>query len=119
MNHSKVQRHHHLPAFILLRLARGAAHGGAIYNDLIREVPAFQCDTAAIYRTLRQLEKDGAVGFSWDTGHPGPARKIYTITEQGWQQLAFWEQVMIERIEKLTYFTTTYQKLTENPLRGE
>jgi DNA-binding PadR family transcriptional regulator len=111
MNSSKVQRHRHLPAFILLRLAQGKAHGGAIYHDLIQDIPDFQCDTAAIYRTLRQLEQEGAVSFVWDTTKSGPARKIYSLTEEGWKQLDFWQRDMTGRIRKLRYFLRTYKEL--------
>jgi PadR family transcriptional regulator, regulatory protein PadR len=111
MNHSKGQRHRHLPAFILLRLAQGKAHGGAIYHDLMYNIPDFQCDTAAIYRTLRQLEQEEAVTFIWDTMQPGPARKIYAITQTGRQQLAGWKEDMEGRIKKLNCFLQMYHDL--------
>ncbi|TCS78689.1 helix-turn-helix transcriptional regulator [Pectinatus cerevisiiphilus] len=114
MNIGKVQQHRHLPAFILLELAHGNAHGGAIYNALINNIPDFQCDTAAIYRTLNQLNKDGAVTFSWDTSHAGPARKIYSITPIGYEQLTLWKSDIEQRIKKLQFFLHTYETTFED-----
>ena len=107
----KLQKHRHLPAFILLTLAEGSAHGGAIYTSLIERIPNFQCDTGAIYRTLQQLEEDNAVTFSWDTSNSGPARKIYSITDIGLTQLDNWKQDIEERIITLKYFLDTYNNL--------
>jgi DNA-binding PadR family transcriptional regulator len=114
MNNSKAQHHRHLPAFILLQLAYESLHGGAIYNALINNVPDFQCDTAAIYRTLGQLEKDGAVSYSWDTSKAGPARKIYSITPVGYEQLDFWKSDIELRIKKLKFFLYSYETLCES-----
>lgn len=108
----KAQKHRHLPAFILLTLAQNSAHGGAIYNSLIKNIPDFHCDTAAVYRTLKQLEEEKAVSFSWDTTHSGPARKIYKITPIGLNELENWKKDMEGRIIKLNYFLNTYNSLT-------
>ena len=107
----KPQKHRHLPAFILLILARSSAHGGAIYTSLIEKIPNFQCDTGAIYRTLNQLEEEKSVTFSWDTTCSGPARKIYSITENGFKQLDAWKKEIEERIVMLNYFLKEYGDL--------
>lgn len=111
MSIKKPQKHRHLPAFILLTLARSSAHGGAIYTSLIEKIPNFQCDTGAIYRTLNQLEEEKAVTFCWDTSISGPARKIYSITECGLKQLDAWKNEIEERIVMLNYFIEEYYKL--------
>ena len=36
-----------------------------------------------LYRTLRQLEKDGLVRSAWEAQARGPARRVYTLTESG------------------------------------
>ena len=43
-----------------------------------------------IYTTLVQLHKDGAVTTEIDHQESGPSRKIYTITDEGRQQLREW-----------------------------
>lgn len=108
---SKRKQSRHLPAFILLTLAEGSAYGGAIYSSLIENIPNFQCDQGAIYRTLKQLEDDGAVIFSWDTTNSGPAKKIYTITDTGLKQLDDWKNDIEKRILYLKYFLDKYKNL--------
>ncbi|MFL0252735.1 helix-turn-helix transcriptional regulator [Clostridium neuense] len=107
----KRKQSRHLPAFILLTLAEGAAHGGAIYNSLMEKVPNFQCDQGAIYRALQKLEEDNAVTFSWDTTSTGPAKKIYSITDAGLNQLDDWKVDIEQRILYLKCFLDRYKKL--------
>ena len=109
MGRGRMQNHRHLPAFILLDLAQQSNYGNAIHSNLIRDIPEFQCDTAAVYRTLNQLEKIGAVVSRWDTAHPGAARKIYNMTDKGYEELAFWKNDVESRIKKLTYFLRVYK----------
>ncbi len=111
MKPKKPQKHRHLPAFILLTLAEGPAHGGAIYSSLINKLPNFTCDAGAIYRTLQQLEEDKSVLFSWDTSNSGPARKIYSITDLGLANLDNWRTDIEDRVKNLRYFLDKYNDL--------
>jgi poly-beta-hydroxybutyrate-responsive repressor len=43
-----------------------------------------------LYRTLRHMEKNGAVKSAWETSKGGPARRVYSITDVGEAYLAFW-----------------------------
>ncbi len=45
-----------------------------------------------LYRTLRQMEKDGIVKSTWETSRGGPARRMYSITEAGEAYLDFWSR---------------------------
>ena len=38
---------------------------------------------STLYRTLRQMEKDGYLESTWEPGPTGPARRVYTITDAG------------------------------------
>lgn len=111
MSTKKHPKYRHLPVFILLMLAEGSAHGGAIHTKLIERLPNFQCDTGAIYRTLKKLEEDGNVIFSQDATNAGPARKIYSITDKGLTQLDNWKQDIEDRIICLQYFLNKYKDL--------
>ena len=51
-------------------------------------------DSAAMYRTLRQLEATGLVSSFWDTSESGPARRIYSLTQAGELFLQSWMGVM-------------------------
>lgn len=111
MSSKKRQTYRHLPAFILLTLAQGEGHGGAIHTSLGHSLPHFHTDTGAVYRVLQQLEDDGSVTSVWDTTESGPARKIYHITPAGWDKLGEWEQDIESRLANLNYFLDTYKKI--------
>jgi poly-beta-hydroxybutyrate-responsive repressor len=71
-----------LQPFLLLALEQWQSHG----YELIRRMSAFGFETldrGSVYRTLRQLEKDGLVTSGWDTSKDGPARRLYTLTDAG------------------------------------
>jgi poly-beta-hydroxybutyrate-responsive repressor len=36
-----------------------------------------------LYRTLRQLEREGLVRSAWEAQARGPARRVYTLTDAG------------------------------------
>lgn len=71
-----------LQPFLLLALEQWQSHG----YELIRRMSAFGFETldrGSVYRTLRQLEKDGLVTSGWDTSKDGPARRLYSLTDAG------------------------------------
>jgi len=107
------QQYRHMPAFILLALAEGPIHGGAIHTVLAERMPLYKPDTSAIYRTLQQLELDGEVVSEWDTSKSGPARKQYQLTGAGWKKLEYWREDIEMRIANLQYFLTTYQAIVK------
>ena len=51
-------------------------------------------DSGTIYRTLRQLEREGLVSSFWDTSASGPARRMYSMTRAGELFLSNWIAVM-------------------------
>lgn len=107
------QQYRHLPAFILLALAEGPIHGGAIHTVLSDRMPLYKPDTGAIYRTLHQLELDGEVTSTWDTTQSGPARKIYRLTDRGWEKLEYWREDIELRIANLRHFLDSYRAITD------
>jgi poly-beta-hydroxybutyrate-responsive repressor len=107
----KGRQSRHLPAFILLTVAEGPLHGGAIHSELLRRIPGFTVDTGAVYRTLKILETDGEVESSWDTAGSGPARKIYRLTTAGAKKLEAWKTDIEYRLTILRHFLTAYDQL--------
>ena len=101
----------HLPAFVLLVIAEGPLHGGAIHSALVDRVPGFKVDTGAVYRTLQALEADGEVESSWDTQNPGPARKVYRLTPVGLNKLETWKTDIEYRLTILRGFLSAYDRL--------
>jgi poly-beta-hydroxybutyrate-responsive repressor len=64
-----------------------------------------------IYRHLRQLEEDGLVLSNWETEGTGPAKRMYTITEEGKEVLRIWIEYMRKQVKNLTAFIEGYNKL--------
>ncbi len=74
-------------------------------------------DVAAIYRTLRQLEELGFVTSSWDTTNPGPAKREYTLTEEGWEQIRDWEYVLEDILASLRRLQETFKKVNQDNIK--
>jgi len=98
---------------VLLVIARlGEAYGYQIAQEAEgMAVTHAGLDSGIIYRTLRSLEATGRVASRWDTSGPGPARRVYVLTESGTQYLREWAQV-------LRNVTASLQALTRNCQRA-
>jgi PadR family transcriptional regulator, regulatory protein PadR len=71
-----------LAPFVLLAVSLQRAHGYVI-EDYLRALGVFGITMSTLYRTLRQMEKDGLLESTWEPGPTGPARRVYTITDTG------------------------------------
>ena len=74
---------------ILLSIREWNSYG----YELMQRASAFGYEAmnpGTLYRTLRQMEKDGVVESSWETSRGGPARRMYAITDAGETHLGFW-----------------------------
>src|SRR4249920_2092480 len=71
-----------LAPFVLLAVSLQRSHGYVI-EDYLRALGLFGITMSTLYRTLRQMEKDGFVESTWEPGPTGPARRVYTITDAG------------------------------------
>lgn len=77
-----------VPAVLLL-LREWNSYG----YDLMKGLAGFgfaMMNPGSLYRTLRQMEKDGLLSSSWDTAGQGPARRVYSITDSGEEYLKLW-----------------------------
>ncbi|MFZ5595674.1 MAG: PadR family transcriptional regulator [Bacillota bacterium] len=106
----KCQGYRYAPAFVLLFLARENMYGAAIFNKMQKEIPFCHADSAVVYRTLQDLEEEGAVTSYWETGNPGPARKWYRITGKGHELLAEYRDDIERRKKNLEFFIEAYSK---------
>jgi PadR family transcriptional regulator len=71
-----------LAPFVLLAVSMQRAHGYVI-EDYLKALGLFGITMSTLYRTLRQMEKDGFLESTWEPGPTGPARRVYTITDAG------------------------------------
>ena len=109
MSRSKYGRH--TSAFLLLFLAQEPAYGAFLLNKMNEELPFNLIDGPSLYRSLQDLEKQGAVDSYWDTSEPGPAKKWYRISPTGMVKLEEFRQDIEMRIQNLEYFLNTFNKL--------
>ena len=83
------------PVVLLLLKKKGRSYGYDLAGEMERHtLTDAQIEGAALYRTLRQLEMNGNVVSEWDTGQPGPARRVYRLTAQGERHLDEWAAVL-------------------------
>lgn len=77
---------------VAVALARlGKAHGYQIAQEAAKlAVTETALDQAAVYRALRRLDMMGFTYSEWDTSGPGPAKRVYMISEDGLVQLESW-----------------------------
>ncbi|VBB05804.1 transcription regulator padr n-terminal [Lucifera butyrica] len=105
----KGQTYRHTPAFILLFLVRENLYGAALLNTLQKELPWYHTDSAVIYRSLQDLEQEGAVKSYWETDTAGPARKWYQITPKGLERLQEFKEDIEMRKRNLEFFLDSYE----------
>jgi PadR family transcriptional regulator PadR len=72
-------------------LHRVDSHG----YDLLERVQEFgmgedMVDSSVVYRYLREMEDRGFVRSAWETQDSGPPRRVYQLTPEGDQYLAWW-----------------------------
>ena len=83
------------PVVLFLLKCKGRSYGYELSSELAEHaITDAEIEAAALYRTLRQLEKNGFVRSEWDSGHSGPARRVYVLTELGEAHLEEWITVL-------------------------
>jgi poly-beta-hydroxybutyrate-responsive repressor len=82
-----------LVPYVLLAVSLGRAHGYMI-EQYLKNLDFFRADASTLYRTLRQLEKDGLLHSDWEPGPTGPARRVYSLTDAGRSWLDAWSATL-------------------------
>lgn len=90
-----------LRAWILSYLkTNGPKHGYEIISEFMQKFKDFAKDftsseMGAFYKIMRLFEMEGLVTSSWEISESGPARRIYSITEKGIEELKNLEEILI------------------------
>ncbi|MEH7464812.1 PadR family transcriptional regulator [Bacillus thuringiensis] len=100
----------HTGAFLLLFLTEGNSYGGKLLQKCEEELPVNPIDSAIIYRTLKKLEKEGAVESYLDTTDQDKPIKMYKITAVGKRTLEDFQIDIEEKIKNLSFFLNKYEK---------
>ncbi len=83
--------------------------------DLMERAAAFGFEAmnpGTLYRTLRQMEKEGLCKSRWETSRGGPARRVYSITEAGEAYLDFWAEALEQYRRNMDTFFRLYRGRT-------
>jgi DNA-binding PadR family transcriptional regulator len=82
----------YVEASLLVLLAEQPAHGWELSERLgeVFPLPNSLPDVSTVYRALADLEAQGAVRSELTPGDGG-GRKVYELTDAGWDLFAFWE----------------------------
>lgn len=98
---------------LLLLLFQRQAHGYELMDRLAQTGLSIGApDPAAVYRTLRQMERDGLVISRWDPSTHGPPRRIYELSTEGEDLLHTWAQSIYQNREVLDRYLAIYKAST-------
>lgn len=103
----------HTPAFLLLFLSQAPAYGAALFSKMKEELPHCFADSAIVYRSLQEMEKQGLVETKWEMVAEGQPRKWYKITDTGIAALADFAIDIKQRRENMDFFLSRYQNTQE------
>jgi DNA-binding PadR family transcriptional regulator len=91
-------------------LAERPTHG----YELLERLPALlgeeRVDVGNVYRALRALEEEGLVVSEWQADLPGPAKRSYTLTDDGRAALDAWLDSLAALRDGLTSFLDDAKK---------
>ncbi len=100
------------PVVLLAIRNRPGTHGYHLMSEIERlAMTDSEVDAGALYRTLRQLEHAGMVTSTWDTASGGPARRCYTLTEEGVRHLDDWAALIEKRRSEMDRFLEAHAAL--------
>lgn len=104
----------HTPAFLLLFLADGPSYGALLLTRLQTELPYCLSDSAIVYRSLQEMEKNGLVETSWEMRETDQPRKWYTITPKGMLALEEQAQDVRQRQANFEFFLSRYRTINQD-----
>ena len=94
---------------LLLLLKERPTHG----YELLEALPALtgeaRVDMGNLYRVLRALEEDGLVTSRWESGEPGPTKRIYELTTGCERLLDEWAAALGRSREGMDSFVERYE----------
>ncbi len=83
------------PVVLLLLEKKGSSYGYELASEVRQyALTDAEVEVAALYKTLRQLEKNDCVTSTWDVEGSGPARRVYALTPRGKEHLGEWITVL-------------------------
>ena len=96
---------------LLILLKQRSAHGYELILLLTEFGFSERLDPGSVYRNLRRLEDEGLVTSHWDVGEGGPARRLYSLSDEGEEMLHAWAVHIRQQRKRMDVFLETYQSL--------
>ncbi len=96
----------------LVVLDEESSYGYELMERLATEFDFEQINAGTLYRTLRQMEKEGLCESEWETSKDGPARRMYYITEAGQAYLDVWVEAANEYRRVMDALSRAYASRT-------
>lgn len=93
---------------LLLLIAERPSHGYDLLERL-EDLGMAATDPGGLYRMLRSMERDDLVDSEWETSSAGPARRVYTVTDEGMDWLHAWAGALREGRRLLSRFLERYE----------
>ena len=95
---------------VLLVLRDTPGHGYELLEQLQTLMPNERIDMGNLYRILRSLEREGLVTSTWDEEAPGPAKRVYVITQSGRRVLGQWVEAFKKIEQQIAVFSKRYEE---------
>ena len=95
---------------LLLLVSEGSTHGYELLERLPALIGEERVDVGNVYRALRALEEDALVVSEWRADLPGPAKRSYTLTDDGRRLLGTWLEALGVLRDDLTTFLDDSRK---------
>jgi PadR family transcriptional regulator, regulatory protein PadR len=88
------------PALLAL-LRERQTHGYELIAELPELLGTDRVDVGNVYRALRGMEERGLVISEWSDDVPGPAKRMYEITDEGRRALDRWTSWLREARDRI------------------
>ena len=101
-----------LSPLTLVLLKEESSYGYELMERLDEEFGIEQINPGSVYRTLRQIENEGFCESEWDTSESGPARRMYSITDEEEAYLDAWAEACKQYRQVMDEFSRVYSSRT-------
>jgi len=93
---------------VALVILRAQDSHGYELMERIQQFGFEEISPGTLYRTLRQMEREGLCTSEWEVTESGPARRMYAITADGVAYLDAWAKACKEYQKVLDSFAQAY-----------
>lgn len=100
----------YLQGCLLLLVAEAPAHGYEL-GERLSHLGLTSIDSAAVYRALRALNRDGLLESWWEESESGPVRRRYRISLAGAASLEAWAEIVGDSASCLNSFLDRHRQL--------